>query len=63
MSTPPKRPKTVNRLQQLITEWERESGQPVRRLNLRVASMMLAGPGRAEPRAHQGRLPAHIRRT
>jgi hypothetical protein len=43
MSTPPKRPKTVNRLQRLITEWERESGQPVRRLNLRVASMMLAG--------------------
>ncbi len=43
MSTPPKRPRTVNRLQQLITEWERESGQPVRRLNLRVASMMLAG--------------------
>ncbi len=41
--TTPKRPKTVNRLQQLITEWERESGQPVRRLNLRVASMMLAG--------------------
>jgi hypothetical protein len=43
MSTPPKRPKTLNRLQQLITEWERESGQPVRRLNLRVASTMLAG--------------------
>ncbi len=43
MSTPPRRPKTVNRLQRLITEWERESGQPVRRLNLRVASMMLAG--------------------
>jgi hypothetical protein len=43
MSTPPKRPKTVNRLQRLITEWERESGQPVRRLNLRVASMMPAG--------------------
>ena len=43
MNPPPKRPKTVNRLQQLITEWERESGQPVRRLNLRVASMMLAG--------------------
>ena len=43
MSTPPKRPKTVNRLQQLITAWEREFGQPVRRLNLRVASMMLAG--------------------
>jgi hypothetical protein len=37
MSTLPKRPKTVNRLQQLITEWERESGQPVRRLNFRVA--------------------------
>jgi hypothetical protein len=28
MSTPPKHPKTVNRLQRLITEWERESGQP-----------------------------------
>jgi hypothetical protein len=40
---PPKRPKTVNRLQQLITDWQQESGQPVRRLNLRVASMMLAG--------------------
>jgi Nucleotidyl transferase AbiEii toxin, Type IV TA system len=40
---PPKRPKTVNRLQRLITDWERETGQPVRRLNLRVASMMLAG--------------------
>jgi hypothetical protein len=24
MSTPPKRPKTVNRLQRLITEWERD---------------------------------------
>jgi hypothetical protein len=43
MSTQPKRPKTLSRLQQLITEWERDSGQPVRRLNLRVASMMLAG--------------------
>jgi Nucleotidyl transferase AbiEii toxin, Type IV TA system len=40
---PPKRPKTVNRLQRLITGWEHETGQPVRRLNLRVASMMLAG--------------------
>jgi hypothetical protein len=39
----PKRPKTVNRLQRLITDWERESGMPVRRLNLRVAAMMLAG--------------------
>jgi hypothetical protein len=36
-------PTTLSRLQQLITEWERDSGQPVRRLNLRVASMMLAG--------------------
>jgi hypothetical protein len=61
MSTPPKRPKTVNRLQQLITEWERESGQPVRRLNLRVAS--IPSPNRGEPRARPGRLPAHIRRT
>lgn len=43
MSTPPKRPKTVNRLQRLITDWEGDSGLPVRRLNLRVASMMLAG--------------------
>jgi hypothetical protein len=38
-----KRPKTLNRLQHLITDWEQESGLPVRRLNLRVASMMLAG--------------------
>jgi hypothetical protein len=43
MSPPPKRPKTVNRLQRLVTDWERDSGLPVRRLNLRVASMMLAG--------------------
>ncbi len=43
MSTPPKRPKTINRLQRLITDWEGDSGLPVRRLNLRVASMMLAG--------------------
>jgi Nucleotidyl transferase AbiEii toxin, Type IV TA system len=43
MSTSPKRPKTVNRLQRLITDWERDSGMPVRRLNLRVAAMMLAG--------------------
>ncbi len=43
MSPPTKRPKTVNRLQRLITEWEHDSGLPVRRLNLRVASMMLAG--------------------
>lgn len=43
MTPPIKRPKTVNRLQRLITDWERDSGLPVRRLNLRVASMMLAG--------------------
>jgi hypothetical protein len=43
VSSPTKRPKTINRLQKLIGEWERESGLPVRRLNLRVASMMLAG--------------------
>ena len=43
VSTPPKRPKTVNRLQRLITDWEGSSGLPVRRLNLRVASMMLTG--------------------
>ena len=43
MSSTPKRPKTLNRLQRLITDWERDSGMPVRRLNLRVAAMMLAG--------------------
>jgi hypothetical protein len=41
---PPKNPpKTLNRLQQLITELEKQSGLPVRRLNMRVASMMLSG--------------------
>jgi hypothetical protein len=41
---PPKNPpKTLNRLRQLITELEKQSGLPVRRLNMRVASMMLAG--------------------
>ncbi len=41
---PPKNPpKTLSRLQQLITELEKQSGLPVRRLNMRVASMMLAG--------------------
>ncbi|HWF52758.1 MAG TPA: nucleotidyl transferase AbiEii/AbiGii toxin family protein [Solirubrobacteraceae bacterium] len=41
---PPKNPpKTLNRLQQLITELAKQSGLPVRRLNMRVASMMLAG--------------------
>ncbi|HEX5308056.1 MAG TPA: nucleotidyl transferase AbiEii/AbiGii toxin family protein [Solirubrobacteraceae bacterium] len=43
MSAAPKPPKTVNRLQRLVTDWERDSGLPVRRLNLRVAAMMLAG--------------------
>jgi hypothetical protein len=41
---PPKNPpKTLNRLQQLITELAKQSGLPVRRLNMRVASMMLVG--------------------
>lgn len=39
----PKRPKTKARLEQLITQWEKDSGQPVARLNLRVAAMTLAG--------------------
>lgn len=43
MSAAPKQPKTVNRLQRLVTDWQRESGLPVRRLNLRIAAMMLAG--------------------
>lgn len=40
---PTKPPRTLSRLQQLITELERQSDLPVRRLNMRVASMMLAG--------------------
>lgn len=40
---PRKPPVTLNRLQQLLTEAEKQTGQPVRRLNMRVASMMLAG--------------------
>lgn len=39
----PKRPKTKARLEQLITQWEKDSGYPVGRLNLRIAAMMLAG--------------------
>jgi hypothetical protein len=39
----PKRPKTKARLEQLITQWQKDSGQPVARLNLRIAAMMLAG--------------------
>jgi hypothetical protein len=39
----PKAPKTKARLEQLITQWQKDSGQPVARLNLRIAAMMLAG--------------------
>lgn len=39
----PKRPKTKARLEQLITQWEKDSGHPVGRLNLRIAAMILAG--------------------
>jgi hypothetical protein len=39
----PKRPKTKARLEQLITQWQKDSGQPVGRLNMRIATMMLAG--------------------
>jgi Nucleotidyl transferase AbiEii toxin, Type IV TA system len=39
----PKRPKTKARLEQLITQWQKDSGVPVARLNLRIAAMMLAG--------------------
>jgi hypothetical protein len=39
----PKPPKTKARLEQLITQWQKDSGQPVARLNLRIAAMMLAG--------------------
>ncbi|MGI8755494.1 MAG: nucleotidyl transferase AbiEii/AbiGii toxin family protein [Acidimicrobiales bacterium] len=39
----PKPPKTKARLEQLITQWQKDSGQPVGRLNLRIAAMMLAG--------------------
>ncbi len=39
----PKPPKTKVRLEQLITQWQKDSGQPVARLNLRIAAMMLAG--------------------
>ncbi len=50
MSTPtgeagqrPRTPKTKGRLEQLITQWQKDSGQPVARLNMRIAAMMLAG--------------------
>lgn len=39
----PKRPKTKARLEQLITQWQKDSGLPVARLNMRIAAMMLAG--------------------
>lgn len=39
----PKRPKTKSRLEQLITQWQKDSGYPVSRLNLRIAAMMIAG--------------------
>jgi hypothetical protein len=39
----PKPPKTKARLEQLITQWQKDSGVPVARLNLRIAAMMLAG--------------------
>ncbi len=40
---PPKAPKTKARLEQLITQWQKDSGRPVAFLNLRIAAMMLAG--------------------
>jgi hypothetical protein len=36
-------PKTKPRLEALVTQWRKDSGQPVSRLNLRIAAMMLAG--------------------
>jgi hypothetical protein len=39
----PTPPKTKARLEQLITQWQKDSGKPVSLLNLRIASMMLAG--------------------
>lgn len=39
----PKPPKTKARLEQLITQWQKDSGKPVSLLNLRIAAMMLAG--------------------
>ena len=40
---PPKAPKTKASLEQLITQWQKDSGRPVAFLNLRIAAMMLAG--------------------
>jgi len=36
-------PTTKPRLEALIAQWREDSGQPVSRLNLRIAAMMLAG--------------------
>lgn len=39
----PATPKSKARLEALVTQWRKDSGQPVARLNLRIAAMMLAG--------------------
>lgn len=39
----PKTPKTKARLERLISDWQNSSGQPVARLDLRIAAMMIAG--------------------
>lgn len=39
----PKTPKTKARLERLVTDWQKSCGQPVARLNLRIAAMMIAG--------------------
>lgn len=39
----PKTPTTKARLERLVTDWQKSSGQPVARLNLRIAAMMIAG--------------------
>lgn len=39
----PKTPRTKARLERLVTDWQKSSGQPVARLNLRIAAMMIAG--------------------
>ena len=45
-SRQPKPPKTKARLEQLITQWQKDSRQPVGRLNQRIAAMMLAALAR-----------------
>ena len=39
----PKTPTTKAHLERLVTDWQKSSGQPVARLNLRIAAMMIAG--------------------